>query len=225
MLYPLEHRAIYRTFICMYMPCYMAYAVYHMLYTKTSFGCIANLDFYIQFENVIQHFPRCQTYQLIKSGSCQSNMESRKYVVQILSVKDHQMEEWDPSSLETTSFGRSPPFWPLCVWQKGFQFSYSTCRLDWESHPGLPVCLFQMRDSLRNWNAFKIFKTKPVSESQWLSFWMNLGEICTSFRKILFACIKQDHEPLTEMDICPKFRKCADLKCQAQYSTERDLPW
>ena len=60
MLYPLKHRATCRTFTCMYIPCYIANAFYYMLYTKTSFGCIANLDFYITFENVIQHFPRCQ---------------------------------------------------------------------------------------------------------------------------------------------------------------------
>ena len=45
MLYPLKHRATCRTFTCIYMPCYIANAFYYMLYTKTSFGCIANLDF------------------------------------------------------------------------------------------------------------------------------------------------------------------------------------
>ena len=30
---------------------------------------------------------------------------------------------------------------------------------------------------------------------------------------------------MREKNICPKFCKYADLKCQAQYSAERDLPW
>ena len=38
--------------------------------------------------------------------------------------------------------------------------------------------------------------------------------------------MKQDHKVMQENDICPKFeRKCADLKCQAQYSAEHHLPW
>ena len=30
---------------------------------------------------------------------------------------------------------------------------------------------------------------------------------------------------MREKNICPKFCKCADLKSQAHYSAERDLPW
>ena len=44
---------------------------------------------------------------------------------------------------------------------------------------------------------------------------MKLGET-------LFACMKQDHKVNREKDMCPKFCKCADLKCQAQFSAEHD---
>ena len=44
---------------------------------------------------------------------------------------------------------------------------------------------------------------------------MNLGET-------LFACMKQDHKVNREKDVCPKFCKCADLICQAQFSAEHD---
>ena len=74
---------------------------------------------------------------------------------------------------------------------------------------------------------------------------MNLGEIFSKFQKFrnlfkkalasLFqsflqmilgrgACMKQDHKVVWEKEICPKFCKCADLNCQAQYSAERHLP-
>ena len=41
---------------------------------------------------------------------------------------------------------------------------------------------------------------------------------------ICFACLKQHHKVMREKEIYPKICKCADLRFQAQYSTEHSLP-
>ena len=64
---------------------------------------------------------------------------------------------------------------------------------------------------------------KSIQESSGLSY-SKLFADDLSQGDLIFAGMKQDHKVIREKDVCPKICNCADLRCQAQYSAERDIP-
>ena len=69
---------------------------------------------------------------------------------------------------------------------------------------------------------FKFNTTRRFSQSKMLirnlKLWFLFFKAFCRWSKLewinLFACLKQDHKVTRAKDICPKFCKCPDLKCQ-----------
>ena len=102
-----------------------------------------------------------------------------------------------------------------CLWRRSKIRAHSKLS-DTEHLLGLfqynvPFALFQSSSS--NW----YYKLKSMKVPADL--------LLDNTRFFVKAFLKQDDEVMREKNICPTFCNCADLAFQAQYWTERHLPW